>query len=157
MWILFLDGLSTRWRLLFGGGAQLLLYIKGNIYFLFTFCVLFPTNSAPSFPQVVYNLSQYVQIPHGSYQLPHLGDRSPGLFGPGFYIWSTVLTLTSSFTIILGHYLFLELEPLFPGSYYFFFLGLPTPSLTEKGYVNEKFFENSHIRKYPCLHIITSV
>lgn len=156
MRILFLDGLSTRWRLLLGG-HNFYFTLKVIFIFFLPFCVLFPTNSAPSFPQVVYNLSQYVQIPHGSYQLTHLGVRSPGLFGPGFYIWSTVLTLTSSFTIILGHYLFLELEPLFPGSYYFFFLGLPTPSLTEKGYVNEKFFENSHIRKYPCLHIITSV
>jgi len=45
----------------------------------------------------------------------------------------------------LGHYSFLELELLFPGSYYFFFVGFPTPLLIKKRYTSDKYFENSHI------------
>lgn len=67
--------------LFWGGESQCFVYIKGNIILFLPFCLIFPTNSSPSLPRVVYIfLSQYVQIPHGSYQLLH-----PGVF----YLFST--------------------------------------------------------------------
>lgn len=135
----------------FFGGGQFFVYTERNIYLVYTFAFSFPLIQPQAFPKVS-PFSQYVRIPHRSYQFPQLEDRSPGVFWPAFYVWSTALTLTSPFTMILGLYLFLELNPLFPGFYYFFFLGLLTPSIPEKGYINGKFFAKSS--KNICVYFI---
>lgn len=126
----------------FFGGTIFCLHWRKYLPYLYL-CVLFLTNSAPIFPKLS-TFSQYVQIPHSSYQSPHLEHRSLGIFWPAFYVWSTALTLSTPFAMILELYLFHEWKPLFPESYYFFLLGLPTPSVPEKCYISGK-FENSNI------------